>query len=134
LNHQLTEYLAKVPLPRRHKREQTIRQYRLRRRLTPAQLEEVVAAYQAGTTAAELAHHWAVSKSALLAQLRSAGVSIRYPRLTASELLRIVELYQQGARQIEIACAVGRSSGTIWHALERAGLVGRKQRDHCPEF
>jgi hypothetical protein len=61
----------------------------------------------------------------VLTLVRTHGVAVRHPRLTAAECARIVELYQGGITQVEIANQFGRNPSLIWHVLERAGMKGQ---------
>jgi hypothetical protein len=101
------------------------RQHRIAKRLPAGTLQKLVAEYVAGTPAAELGRRYGLAKSTVRTVLRVAGVSVRYPRLSAADGARVVELYGQGLPQTEIAARVGRSPGAVWHVLRRAGLVGR---------
>ncbi|WP_375477554.1 hypothetical protein [uncultured Jatrophihabitans sp.] len=82
--------------------------------------------YEAGESAASIARTLGISKTTVLSILKSGGVPLRHPRLTANECAEITELYQAGVSQVEIARKFDRDPGNIWHVLERAGLVGRK--------
>lgn len=96
--------------------------------LIRASIAQLAAEYEAGTSAAELDQRYGMAKSSVVTLLRAAGVALRYPRLSAADVTLIVELYGQGLPQAEIAAHVGRSPGAIWHVLERAGVVGRRQK------
>jgi DNA-binding NarL/FixJ family response regulator len=56
--------------------------------------------------------------------IRQAGERVRYPRFSADETARLVELYEAGLSQKDIAERLGRSPSAVWHCLRRAGLLG----------
>jgi hypothetical protein len=126
LNPAIKRYLAAGLAVHEACREPPHRQHRIAKRLPAGTLQKLVAEYGAGTPAAELCRRYGLAKSTVLNVLRVAGVSVRYPRLSAADGARVVELYGQGLPQTEIAAQVGRSPGAIWHILQRAGLVGRR--------
>ena len=95
-------------------------------RLVDADTQQLVADYQAGTAAQELAERYGLARSTVVVLLRKQGVAVRYPQMTPEECARVVELYQSGVTQIEIAHQLGRHKGVIWHVLERAGLKGAR--------
>lgn len=126
LNPALTKHLAGRISSKRHESRQPLRrQHRLSRRLDAEQVEQLAAEYMAGSTAAELGRRYGIAKSSVLTLLRSAGVPIRYPRLSEADVSLVVALYREGMSQTDIASRVRRSPGAVWHVLERAGLVGR---------
>lgn len=128
LNLAVRTYLAAgVPARRACRRSPRHRQHRIATRLPAGTIQQLVAEYAAGTPAAELGRRYGVAKSTVLTLLRVADVSVRYPRLSAADVARVVELYGQGMPQTEIAVQVGRSPGAVWHVLQRAGLVGRSK-------
>jgi hypothetical protein len=63
----------------------------------------LVAEYSAGTTAAELGHRYGIAKSSLLLLVRHAGQPVRHLRLSAAETARLVQLYEAGLPQKDIA-------------------------------
>ncbi len=111
LDHQEPEQL------RRHERQ-------ISRLLDAATVEQLAADYVAGTSTAELGRRYGPAKETVLSPLRAAGVSVRYPRLSTADVIRVVELCGQGLTQTEIAAQVSRSPGAVWHVLRRSGLVG----------
>jgi transposase len=47
--------------------------------------------------------------------IRQAGERVRYPRFSADETARLVELYEAGLSQKDIAERLGRSPSAVWH-------------------
>jgi DNA invertase Pin-like site-specific DNA recombinase len=93
-------------------------------RLADADIQQLVAEYQSGTAAHELAERYGLARSTVLVLLRKQGVPIRYPQMTPEDCSRVVELYRFGVSQVEIARQLGRHKSVVWHVLERAGLKG----------
>lgn len=97
--------------------------YKLAVRLTDEQQRELVASYVAGASGRQLAERYSLARSSVLELLKSRGVVLRYPRLTAEERALVVRLYQLRVRQVDIARELGRDKGHIWHVLRRAGVL-----------
>ncbi|HEY6682701.1 MAG TPA: hypothetical protein VI030_07000, partial [Propionibacteriaceae bacterium] len=57
----------------------------------------------AGTTAAELGRRYGIAKSSVLRLVRQAGERVRHPRLSATDTARLVQLYEAGLPQKDIA-------------------------------
>jgi DNA-binding transcriptional regulator LsrR (DeoR family) len=88
----------------------------------------MVTDYVSGATAAELGQRYGIAKSSVTRLVRQAGERVRHPRLSQSETARLVELYEAGLSQKDIAEQLGRSPSAVWHCLRRAGLVGVKRK------
>lgn len=58
--------------------------------------------------------------------LREAGINVRYPRITESELRRATMLYNDGYSLVEVGRRLGRDHSTTYKAMKRAGI---KMRD-----
>lgn len=76
-----------------------------------------------GTTSAELGRRDGIAKSSVLRLVRQAGEQVRHPRLSVAETARLVELYEAGLPQKDIAERLDRSPSAVWHCLRRAGLL-----------
>ena len=113
------------PRPRRPRNAAFVQSHRIRYRLDSAAIEELLAEYGRGATAAELGRRYGVAKSSVLRILHGSPVPVRYRRFSEADITQVVTLYRQGVPQAEIAKQVGRGAGAVWHILERAGLVGR---------
>jgi DNA-binding NarL/FixJ family response regulator len=81
----------------------------------------LVAEYSAGTTAAELGHRYGIAKSSLLRLVRHVGQPVRHLRLSAAETARLVQLYEAGLPQKDIAQRLGRSPSAVSHCVRRLG-------------
>lgn len=109
---------ARTARPLRRRRER-----RISRRLEPKTIDRLVAEYMTGTTSAELGRRYGIAKSSVLKLVRQAGEQVRHPRLSVAETARLVELYEAGLQQKDIAERLGRSPSAVWHCLRRAGLL-----------
>lgn len=72
------------------------RAFRRQRRLTPAEVQSLIAQYQAGDSINELARVLGVDRSVVSRQLDRAGQTKRRPGLTFEDLERIEALYAAG--------------------------------------
>ena len=97
--------------------------FRIEQRLTDDQISQLVAEYQAGTSSRRLADRYGLARSTVITILKEREIKARYPRFTEAETDRVITLYQQGVRQIDIAHELGRSKSAVWHVLHRAGFV-----------
>jgi transposase-like protein len=84
----------------------------------------LVAEYVRGSTAADVGRRYGLAKNSVLALVRQAGERVRHPRLSKSETAQLVELYEAGLSQKDIADRLGRSPSAVWHCLRRGGLLG----------
>ena len=73
--------------------------FRVEQRLSEAQLTQLVADYQAGMTSRQLAEHYNLARSTLIALLKERDVTVRHPRISQTDKARAVEPYPQGMRQ-----------------------------------
>jgi DNA-binding IclR family transcriptional regulator len=90
-------------------------------RLDDQRVQQLLADYRTGCTGRELAEQYGLARSTVIGLLRQQGVMVRYPRVTPEEAAEMVQLYQAGVRQVDIAARYGRDPGNIWHVLKRAG-------------
>jgi DNA-directed RNA polymerase specialized sigma24 family protein len=118
----LTYVTGTLPAEAAESRESQ-RERRVGKRLKAEAIEHLVAEYVAGTTAAELGRRHGLAKSSVLRLVRQAGERVRHQRLSQSETARLVELYQAGLSQKDIAERLGKSPSAVWHCLRRAKLV-----------
>lgn len=103
--------------------------------ISPSEIDELVAAYQAGGTARELARQFGWHRHTVERALRSRGIQSRLRSLTAPEIQDVVELYQQGLSMAQVAAHIGRSSKLVLNALRRAGVPTRDThgRERLPQ-
>ncbi len=94
----------------------------MQRRLGPEEIDELVAAFQAGATLREVAAQFGVHRTTVSKQLERRGVRRRQRSLDSSELAEALRLYRTGLSTIAIGQQLGFDGGTIWQALRRAGV------------
>jgi hypothetical protein len=90
-------------------------------RLDEQVVQQLLADYKAGRTGRELAEQYGLARTTVIGLVRQHGVAVRNPRVTPDEAAEMVQLYQSGVRQVDIAARFGRDPGNIWHVLKRAG-------------
>ncbi|MFC5379161.1 helix-turn-helix domain-containing protein, partial [Brachybacterium sacelli] len=100
--------------------------------LIPAQVDELVARYQAGATLVELGERFSVHRRTVAAHLVRRSVPIRGRGLDESHLAKAVELYADGLTLMEVGSRFGVSQQTVRRALAAEGVVirpgGRRAR------
>jgi hypothetical protein len=94
----------------------------IQRRLRPVEIEEVLVAYQSGTTVYELAERFRVHRVTVSHLLERHGVPTRYRLVEGDRLQSAVDAYQQGQSLATIGRQLGVSLDTVRHALIRAGV------------
>lgn len=97
------------------------------RRLSPSEIDELVAAYQAGEKVADLVARFDIGRTTVKAHLRRRGIAGRPYREVHGELLaRVVALYAGGwsLRAIEAELSIGREA--IRAGLSHAGVQLRR--------
>ena len=82
-----------------------------------------VADHPTEDTLTDLGRRYGIDKATVLRLIRQAGEPVRYPRFSASETARLVELYEAGLPQKDIAERLSRSQSAVCHCLQRLGLV-----------
>ena len=126
MNPALLAYVTDEPPRPAARRRGRRRERRIEKRLDVETVERLIDEYASGTTAAEVGRRYGLAKNSVLALVRQAGKRVRYPRLSESETTQLVELYEAGLSQKDIAARLGRTPSAVWHCLRRAGLVGGK--------
>jgi uncharacterized protein (DUF433 family) len=102
------------------------------RRLTPQQVERLVAEYQAGAGMKELAARWEIHRTTVAAQLRRAGVELRRRGIPVEELPEAIRLYGEGWSCQRLAARYGCDDETVRQVLKRTGLILRDPWDRRP--
>jgi transposase len=103
---------------------------RVRRRLTPAAIQQLCAHYQAGSSTRELATRYGLSKTAATALLREREIPIRRQGLSDQQVRQAVQLYEAGSSVVQVARTMNLPASSIYDALQRASVVMRAR--HSP--
>lgn len=91
------------------------------RRLSEADVDALVAAYQAGRTIRELADVHELDRSTVQRHLRLRGVNTRYRKLTPEGVDACVQRYAAGESTVDIAAGLGVHKDTV-----RRHLIARR--------
>ncbi|NNH75912.1 helix-turn-helix domain-containing protein [Nocardia uniformis] len=106
---------------------------RLERRLSRTEKSELIQAYRDGASAAELAHRYRASKSAILELLTKHKVPRRYQSMTDADIERAEQLYLAGHSLTACAELTGFPASSINRALNKRGTpmrpAGRPRSD-----
>jgi DNA-binding CsgD family transcriptional regulator len=92
------------------------------RRLSERQLDELVAAYQAGSTVYDLAERFKIHRQTVSQHLHRLGVTMRNQGLDDHEVNQAAVLYRQGcslARTAERYCV---DPSTVWRTFQARGI------------
>lgn len=103
----------------------------IRRRLSGEVREQLLADYQTGVSAKQLAGRYQLSRSSIRALLRESGLPQRYQIMARAEIDQAVELYAAGLTIAEVAAAIGRPCSTVQTALARRGVARRSRHDYA---
>lgn len=101
------------------------------RRLSAEIRQQLLADYQAGVSAKELARRYQLSRSSIRAVLRASGLPQRYQAMTVVELDQAVELYAGGSTIAEVASVLGRPYSTVQTALTQRSVAMRRRHDYA---
>jgi len=115
----LPDVLARAPAPpAAHTRQR-------QRRLTAAQVAQLVAAYQAGADMKTLAQRWGVHRQTVAAHLRQAGVPLRQKGLTPEQIAEAASLYAGGWTLARLGGRYGCHPTVVLRAFQRTGTPRR---------
>jgi len=98
----------------------------VQRRLSPEEIEELVACYRAGATALALAGKHSIHRTTVLALLERHQVSRRWRVLTPGHIERAVSSYASGHSCASIAKELQVNPETVRQALLKAGVAMRR--------
>lgn len=110
------------PLPMEHARVPT---KSLRRRISPQEIEDLVARYNAGAAIRALSLEYGVSRSGLRQLFQAEGVTLREQGITPEDAENAVRLYENGLTIRQVVGRVGHSYGTIRTVLHEHGAALR---------
>lgn len=100
---------------------------RLRRRLSPQQIEEIIVRYNAGEDTPALSRAYGISRGGLRKLLLAEGVSFRKQPMTPEDANRAIQLYERGLTIAEVVDRVGYSFSTVRRMLHARGVVVRER-------
>jgi hypothetical protein len=106
--------------------------YSPRHHLTTHEIEELVAGYQAGSTAKELGDRWRVHRTTVAALLKARGVQLRNRPLDEAEVSAAIGLYQSGLSLATVGQRLARDPNSVRMALLRAGVPRRDTHGRPP--
>lgn len=95
------------------------------RRLTPVEIEAVVARFQAGESMAKLAREFGCNRRTISGHLRAAGLSAPRTTFTVRQVDEMVRLYAGGLSLIAVGERVNASGSTVRNCLRRRGIALR---------
>ncbi|MFB6718683.1 helix-turn-helix domain-containing protein [Kribbella sp. NPDC056345] len=122
----LTRLLAVEKRPTECNDSPVVQAHKLAHRFTPEQLGELVAAYEAGATPAELGRQYGISHTGIPRLLERLGVTLRKRGLSDDELVEATRLYESGLSLVRIGSKLSKDPSTVRNYLRRAGV---KMRD-----
>ena len=97
----------------------------LRRRLSPREIENLIARYNAGSSLRALSLEYCISRSGLRHLLLGEGVALRAHGITSEDAEEAVRLYESGLTIRQVAERIGSSFGTVRTALHEHEVVMR---------
>ncbi|WP_305779117.1 hypothetical protein [Nocardia nova] len=101
--------------------------YKPNRKLTPDELQRLVAQYEGGTSIADLARQFDMHTQTVDAHLKRQGVRKRGAfKLSPKQVAKAVELYADGWSTVAIAKEFDVATNTVARGLVRAGVKVRK--------
>src|SRR5262249_5277692 len=93
------------------------------RKLKPAEVDELVALYQAGARLAALGRQFGMHEQTVRAHLQRRGVELRGKQaLTKVKIKSVVQRYQAGESSLDLSRAFGVADSTIRNVLRREGV------------
>lgn len=101
---------------------------RTSRRLRPAEVDELVAAYRSGATIRELAAQFGVHRATVGQHLAAQGVDTQPPALHPDDVPAAADLYRAGWSLARIAEKFGTTDDTVWRRLREVGVEMRPRR------
>jgi hypothetical protein len=117
--------MSELPVYRRQESRADL-PYALTKRLGVAVVQEIVQVYEAGSTTAELAERYSVSRTGVMNLLHSQEAAVRSPRGLGRTDVDVAErLYAAGWLLREIGVELGFSRDAVRRALLQRGVVMR---------
>jgi DNA-binding CsgD family transcriptional regulator len=98
------------------------------RRLTAAEIVEVVRAYQRGATARELAAQFHVNRLTIAQHLKKMGIQVRGQGIRPNDIEEVAAMYAAGSSLAQVANKYGCVASTVRNTLRRHGYEVRPRR------
>jgi DNA invertase Pin-like site-specific DNA recombinase len=102
------------------------------RRLDDSEVEQLVAAYQAGSYVYELAEKFGCHRDTVSRRLKSRGVQMRGTALGKKQLDEAERLYASGLSYTEIGKRIGANRSAVRRRLRERGVVMRRPLGEHP--
>ncbi len=99
--------------------------FRTLRKLTPAELNELVERYQAGSSVYQLAKHYGIHRITIGKHLRSRGIDTTASALTQEQVRGAAQLYLDGWSCKKLATHLGVGAETVRERLHEEGVPMR---------
>ncbi len=129
LNH-LERLLASLPTPETSAAErpqQRERASRTARQLKHAQVEELIAAYEAGATVYQLGDHFGIERRTVSNILKRHGITPRWRCLTDEQITEAIQLYREGWSLAKLGKHFGAANSTIRAQLLKHNVPMRQR-------
>ena len=120
-------------LPRRHPKPRSERPReprKIARRLSRTTVEQLINAYRDGTSTAQLATRFGISKTAILTLLNNRDVPRRFQSMLADDIDNVERLYLAGHSLASCSRLTGFAASTIRDALHERGTPMRAPGGH----
>lgn len=104
---------------------------RVFRRLTPDQIDQLIASYKTGIPAAQIAANLGVDQSTVHKYVGRRGLHDRGRRFGDLDIAVIVQLYEGGKSTVAIGEQFDAWPATVAYQLKKVGLRSRKRRGYC---
>ena len=98
---------------------------RVQTSVTPQMASGMVALYEAGSSARDVAKAFSVHRQTAERHLRAAGVSLRKTALSAAQVEQAHTLYLAGETLAQVGERFGVSQGTVARSIRKQGAVLR---------
>lgn len=95
------------------------------RRLTPEQIAELIARYEAGSTVYELGDAFKINRKTVSIILKREGITTRHRKLTDQDIEQAIALYNEGHSLESVATQLNVTAGAIHHAFKQRGIPRR---------
>ena len=99
---------------------------RVFRRLEPAQVDRMVAAYLCGGTLKEVAQQFRIHRTTVSQLLEQRGIQRRYAPLNDQQISEAEDLYGSGMSLVTIGNVLNVNQSTVWRALRDRGMPLRR--------